>query len=253
MSPLFIANWKMELSIAESCSTAEEIERGVGQTAFRGDVVLCPSFPMLASVAPMLSQVLLGAQDCGWQERGAFTGVVSALTLKELGCRFVIVGHSERRRFCSESDALIAQKVRSALAAGLIPILCVGESWDERQAGHRDRVLFEQVEHALEGLLFEERAQRVCIAYEPVWVIGRGTAVEPSDIHHAREVILACLKEHYALDTIARAFSILYGGSVNADNIGSIISESGMEGVLVGGASLKAHNVLSMLRALTNE
>ncbi len=253
MSPLFIANWKMELSVVESCSIAQEIERGVGQTAFRGEIVLCPTFPALSAVGSELKAVFLGAQDCGWQERGAFTGVVSALTLKELGCRFVIVGHSERRRFCGESDARIAQKVRSALAAGLIPILCVGESWEQRQAGQRDRVLFQQVERALEGLLFEERAQRVLIAYEPIWVIGRGTAVEPSDIRHAREVILTSLKEHYALDTIARAFSIIYGGSVNADNIASIISESGMEGVLVGGASLKAHNVLSMLCALSTE
>lgn len=246
---IFIANWKMELSIAGSVAVAQEIEVGIDDTGFTGEVVLCPSFPALPAVRPMLKKVFLGAQDCGWQEHGAFTGVVSVSMLAEIGCHFVLVGHSERRRYCNETDERVGQKVQLALSAGVTPILCVGETADERRAGQRDIVLFRQVHRALEGVTFSERANRVLIAYEPVWVIGRGQAVEPSDIHHAREVIIAALKERYGRDKIDRAVRILYGGSVDAGNIAAIIAGSGMDGVLVGSASLKAKNVLAMLSA----
>ena len=250
MSHIFVANWKMELSIAGSPAVAREVEAGVGGTRFTGEVILCPSFPALSAVAPALKKVFLGAQDCGWQEHGAFTGVVSAAQLVEIHCRFVIVGHSERRRFCGETDELIGQKVHMAHAAGLTPILCVGETAQERRAGQRDIVLFRQVHRALEGIELSARTDRVLIAYEPVWVIGRGQAVEPDDISHAREVITAALKERYGRDKIERAVRMLYGGSVDAGNIAAIVSGSGMDGVLVGSASLKAANVLSMLSAM---
>jgi triosephosphate isomerase len=250
MLPIFIANWKMQLGFSESIERFKEIERGIPATGFQGDIVVCPSFPMIPALSAIARKVRIGAQDCFWEECGAFTGEVSPQLLSELGCEFVIVGHSERREHLQETDAMVANKLHTALAGGLIPILCIGESAEQRRRGMRDHVLMRQLSGALEGLKFRGRKARIVIAYEPVWVIGRGQAVAPSDIRHARDVIETWLHEHYSREKLERNFRIIYGGSVDETNIAEILKKSGMVGSLVGGASLRSQSVLAMLRVL---
>ncbi len=246
--PLFIANWKMQLSFTESLECFKAIERGLPQTGFSGRIVVCPSFPMLSSLVAVSQRVSVGAQDCFWENRGAFTGEVSPAVLADLGVSHVIVGHSERRAL-GETEEGIAKKLASALSAGLVPVLCIGETAEEHRQHQRDRVLSRQLE-ALGAVEFRSGREQIVIAYEPVWVIGRGQAVPESDIRHAREVILTTLRERYAPDRLSRNLRIIYGGSVNATNIRGVLSDGAMEGALVGSASLKTEQVLAMLAEL---
>ncbi len=250
-TPILIANWKMQLSFEESIETAKAIERGIPGTGFAGQVVLCPTFPMLAAVASIRRRVAVGAQDCFWEARGAFTGEVSAHVLHDIGCRYVIIGHSERRAL-GESDADVSKKLRAALAAGLTPILCIGETADERQQQKHHIVIARQLATAVDGIELSGKTQAIMIAYEPVWAIGTGHAVNPEQIREARAVMLNALREYFHADRIAQSIRIIYGGSVDQGNITAIIHDGQMEGVLVGSASLKSDNVLAMMRALAS-
>ncbi len=244
--PLVIANWKMKLGLADSRDLAKAMVVKAGQGA---ELILCPSFTALAAVGQVIkgTSVRLGAQDCFWEPTGAFTGEVSTAQLKELGAEFVIIGHSERRANLNETDEMVHRKVEAAVAAGLVPIICVGETFEQRQQGIRDFVLVGQATRALEGLVLKDR-QRVIIAYEPVWVIGSGQAVEPDDAGAAAEVIRQVLIDLFSPDLVNNYFSIIYGGSVERGNVGSFCRQKNIDGILVGGASLKSAEFLDLIK-----
>lgn len=243
---IVIANWKMKLGVPESIDLAKEIKKGVPKKA---EVIICPSFISLPGVAKILqgSKIKLGGQDCFWEEAGAFTGEVSASQLRESGCEFVILGHSERRKYFKETDEMIHKKIKMALASGLTPILCVGETFEQRQDGARDYILIQETTKALEGCTIG-LDQRVIIAYEPVWVIGSGQAVDPQEAEVAHQVIRQSLFDLFPASIVENNFRIVYGGSVDAKNVANFINLENTSGVLVGGASLEAEEFISIIK-----
>ena len=251
-SPLLVANWKMNLSLKESVLLTRAVLTGLAKRKSKNstELVLCPSFPALSVIGSLLKakKVTLGAQDVFWKTKGPYTGEVSVEVLKELGVRYVIIGHSERRQYLRESDGMVQQKVATALQAGLTPIICVGETFAERQVGQKDVVVARQVTAALSGLTLA-KGEQVVVAYEPVWVIGSGQAVEPEEAFHSARVIRQALIDLFP-STVARTqIRLIYGGSVDTSNISSFISND-ISGVLVGGASLEAKRLLSLIAAL---
>jgi len=250
MPKTIIANWKMSLSLKESVDLAKKLSRDLRSITGHA-VVLCPSFPALLPVGQVLagSKIALGAQDMFWETHGAYTGEVAAGMLQEVGCTHVIIGHSERRNIAGETDAMVRKKVAAAIAAGLTPILCVGEKFQERQEGLKDHVIAKQVRSALEGIAISSAA-KLYIAYEPVWVIGSGQAVEPEEAQYTAEVIRQVAVDLFTEYNSASAIRVLYGGSVDAANITSFLRQPDVHGVLVGGASLKAETFSSMIQAL---
>lgn len=242
MKKLMAANWKMYKTVAEGAATAAELAGLLagGLPADR-EVLVCPPFTMLAAVAPILAAVPgcgVGAQNFYPAGQGAFTGEIAPEQLLDLGCAYALAGHSERRHVLGETDEFIGRKVTFGLGAGLKMILCVGETIEERRAGQVEAVLARQLEKGLDGVLGTATAGNLAIAYEPVWAIGTGEVAGPAEIlaAHAfvREKLAALLPVHGA------AVRILYGGSVKPDNAGDIIRLDNVDGVLVGGASLKA-------------
>ena len=244
-----VGNWKMYTTAAEARRLAKAIVEGVGRED-RVSVAVCPPFPYLALVGEMLkgSRVALGAQNLYPEKEGAFTGEVSPTMLLDLGCKYVILGHSERRHTLGESDAFINQKVRVALAAGLDVILCVGESLEQRQADQTEAVLDRQVTQGLAGVS-AENLTRLSIAYEPLWAIGKlghhATPEQAQDVH-------ACIRQLFGQlsdEQSAHALTIQYGGSVEPENAAALLSRPGVDGALVGGASLHADQFLAIVRA----
>lgn len=238
MHKLIIGNWKMNGTLAEAESRARAIADGAKALA-KVALVVCPPLPHLDVVAQALgeSPALLGAQNCYFAEKGAYTGEVSPSMLVDLGCRYVILGHSERRHQMGETDEVITKKLESACAAGLIPIFCVGETGAERKAGQTEAVLLRQLK-SLDGL----RGKKLIIAYEPVWAIGTGLVPEVADI-----VAIHTFIRNNAMNLPQPP--ILYGGSVTAANAGAILAQSEVDGVLVGGASLEPASFLSIAAA----
>lgn len=245
--PLVAGNWKMHGSLAGNA----ELLLGLRELlpASSVDCVVCPPFVYLPAVGAALagSTIELGAQDvCEQSESGAFTGEVSASMLREVGCRYAIVGHSERRAIYGESDELVARKFAAALAAGLVPILCVGESLQEREAGATEAVVIRQLDAVIDAVGVAALGRGV-LAYEPVWAIGTGRTASPEQ---AQEVH-ACLRGRIAaIDvTIAGSMRILYGGSVKAGNAKDIFAMPDVDGGLIGGASLKAAEFAAIVAA----
>lgn len=250
---LVIANWKMQLDLNGSIKLAQDLRLAAegGGLLEHTDVVVCPSFEALATVADLLegSRFKVGAQDVFWQEKGAYTGEVSASMLRAAGAELVIIGHSERRKYLNEDDLTVNKKMRAALAQGLVPVVCVGETYEERTAGHTDLILMRQVIEGLKGIPLD-RESRIIIAYEPVWVIGTGQAIEPSEAGHASDVITQSLIDLYPGDVVEHQTSILYGGSVDEDNIGSYVGLPKIHGALVGTASLNADKFLRLIHSI---
>ncbi len=250
MTTYLIANWKMQLNESESEALAKEIVRlWAGQAVSRPNVAmaLCPSHMALPSVAATLkgTPIALGAQDVFWEGKGAYTGEISPATLKELGCEYCIVGHSERRQHLGETDAMVNRKALALLEAGITPIVCVGETMEERRAGTRDAVVIGQVRAALsETRLVGNR--KLIIAYEPRWVIGTGQAVAPSDAAEMHALIRATLHEIFSDDVVEQKCAIIYGGAVDEKNVAGFLETEVIHGVLVGGASLKAKEFVAM-------
>lgn len=208
------------------------------------EVCVCPPYLYLTQVAQMLPpSILLGAQDCAVEDNGAFTGDISATMLGDVGAKFVILGHSERRQNHRETNAIIANKIRKAVANGLIPILCVGETEAERDAGVQNSVVITQL---IESIPKDVDYARLVVAYEPIWAIGTGKTATIEDIKAMHGVIRKYLNEK--LDNSA-SIRILYGGSVKADNAPDILAVENVDGALVGGASLKADQFLSIIQA----
>ncbi len=246
---LVIANWKMNLSFKKTLELTKDIKKRLSQKRIKGvKVVLCPSFPMLNEVKKIIknSKIVLGAQDTFWEEKGPFTSAVSPLILKEIGCQYVIIGHSERRRYFKETDDIVHKKVKAALRAGLIPVICVGETFSERKEHRKDYVIIRQVSRALEGIKVKKE-NKVVIAYEPVWVIGSGQAVRPEEAEYTSKVILHRLFDLYSKKIVENNFWIIYGGSVDSHIVKSFTHQLDIEGVLVGGKSLRAKEFVNIV------
>ncbi len=246
--PFIAGNWKMFTTAATAQQLAAAVAAGVGRDD-RVDVAVCPPYPYLSQVAQSLrgSSVELGAQNVYCEKEGAFTGEVSPAMLLEVGCRYVIIGHSERRHVLGEADLLINRKVHAALAAGLRVILCLGETLQEREDNRTDAILHFQMSADLAGVPVASLAQ-VVIAYEPVWAIGTGRTATPEQAQSAHAFLRRRLREHYGEET-ARQVPIQYGGSVKPDNAASLLRQPDVDGALVGGASLKADQFLAIVRA----
>lgn len=242
MRPIIIANWKMNLSPSVSVDLTEEMLRAIKDKDLeKTDVVLAPSFSALALVAQEVKkeEISLGVQDVFWEERGAFTGCESPKFLREAGCRYAIVGHSERRQNLGETDEMVHLKLKAALANGLTPILCVGETYDERREGQTGNVLLRQVNSALQGVNFLPH-EHLVIAYEPVWVIGTGQAVETHEAEEAFRIIWQQVVDNVPLSIARSNVRIIYGGSVDASNAIDFMALEHFAGFLVGTSSLRA-------------
>jgi triosephosphate isomerase len=245
----FVAgNWKMYTNAAAAKQLAAGVVQGVGKDE-RVTVALCPPFPYLALVGEVLrgSPVALGAQNAYPEKEGAFTGEVSPWMLADVGCRYVILGHSERRHKLGETDEFISRKVHAALAAGLRVILCVGETLEERQADRTEAVLAAQLSGSLAGMDAAGLAN-VVLAYEPVWAIGTGVNATPQQAQDAHAFLRGRIAERFGA-AAAGNLLIQYGGSVKPDNAASLLHQPDVDGALVGGASLKADQFLAIVRA----
>lgn len=239
--PFIAGNWKMYKTVDEATNLVGTIKAGL-HTASDCQVVICPPFVTLPGVAKLLqdTRIELGAQNMHPETEGAFTGEISPMMLKDIQCRYVILGHSERRQYFGEKDAFIRDKVVTALKYSLIPILCVGETLQERDANRQFEVVKAQIENCLSGVSKEDAA-KVVIAYEPIWAIGTGRTATPEQAEQIQSYIRRLLKETYGED-VATKIPILYGGSVKPDNIATLIKKPNVDGALVGGASLKGES-----------
>jgi triosephosphate isomerase (TIM) len=245
----FVAgNWKMFTTAAPARELAQAVVRGL-QDEDRVTVALCPPFPYLAAVADVVrgSRVLLGAQNLYPEKEGAFTGEVSPTMLLDVGCRYAIVGHSERRHKLGETNAFINRKVRLGIAMGLDVILCVGETLEEREANRTEHVLHTQLTGSLAELSSDQLAHLV-IAYEPVWAIGTGRNAAPEQAQAAHAFLRREVASQFGQER-ATALVIQYGGSVKPDNARALLSQPDVDGALVGGASLQAESFLAIVRA----
>jgi len=244
--PLIAGNWKMNLSLRDAISLAKDIATGILDIEDR-DVLIAPPFPFLYPINKAIegSKLFLGAQNMNWEENGAFTGEVSGLMIRDVGCTHVIIGHSERRIIFKETDEMIAKKVKKAIDLGLYPILCVGEKLEEREDGKTFEVVRNQLEGGLS--LIDEIPDTFIIAYEPVWAIGTGHTATPSQAQEVHSFIRKWIGERYGKEK-ASFVRILYGGSVKPENIKELMREEDIDGALVGGASLKADSFLKIVR-----
>ncbi len=242
-------NWKMNNVIAESEALAKAIKDGVTDVK-DGEVILAPPFTSLFSVGEIIkgSNVFLAAQNMYYEDKGAFTGEISPGMLRDIGCTHVIIGHSERRKYFHEQDNEVNLKVKKALTAGLTPIMCVGETDEEREKGVTKDVVERQVR---QGLNRVEKIENMVIAYEPVWAIGTGKVATSAQAQEVHAFIRGILKEIYG--SVANDVRILYGGSVTKDNIGELIAMEDIDGALVGGASLKADGFLGIIRSISSK
>jgi triosephosphate isomerase len=236
---IIAGNWKMYKTIGEAIELANGLKRALFKlNAQEIDIVICPAFTVLAEVAEVIldSNIQLGAQDVHWEDEGAFTGEVAAPMLKDIGCKFVIIGHSERRQYFGETNETVNQKIKAVLKHNLTPIVCVGETLTEREKGKTFKVLDDQVHNGLKDIS-DADILKVVIAYEPVWAIGTGKTATAQQAQEAQIYIRDLLGKMYNRD-IANAIRIQYGGSVKPENITELMQQPDVDGALVGGASL---------------
>jgi len=233
---LIVGNWKMHKTAAEAAAYVRRLA-GLVRRSAKVEIVLAPPFTALSVAAlPAASRFAFAGQDLHWEDAGAYTGEISAPMLTALGCRYVILGHSERRRLFGEDDAAINRKVLAALRHGLRPILCIGESLAERRRGQTTRVVLRQLQNGLRGVS-KEAGRHIAIAYEPVWAIGTGHAASPEQIDSVHRTIRSCVTRKWGRRTADR-LRILYGGSVKPDNVVDFVGTAEIDGALVGGACL---------------
>lgn len=236
--PIIAGNWKMNMTPSEARALINDLKPLVQNAGC--DVVICPPYVDLALAAELVngSNIHLGAQNIHWAEKGAFTGEVSAKMLKELGVEYAIIGHSERRQYFGETDETVNARAKAAIAAGITPIICVGESLEERESGKTEAKVMAQVEKGLEGISSGDVAKLV-IAYEPIWAIGTGRTATDEQANETIGVIRATVAKVFGADTAA-AVRIQYGGSMNPKNVKGLMAMPEIDGGLIGGASLKA-------------
>jgi len=246
---LIVANWKCNpVTLKEARFIFDSIRRGVKN--IRGsEIVICPPFVYLSSqILKKSGKVKLGAQNCFWEEKGAFTGEISPAQLRDLGCQYVILGHSERRKYFGESDQIVNQKIRKALKLNLGPILCVGEDFRQKESGLTIEVIRSQVREGLRKIS-RKQAGKIAIAYEPIWAIGSGNPCEIEEAQSIGLLIRKIVSQLYGI-TFSRNFRILYGGSMKAENAAPYIKEAGLNGLLIGGASLKPKEFIEIIKGV---
>lgn len=244
--PIIAGNWKMFKTVAEAKTLVSGLaEKLAGVEGV--EIVVCPPFTALSSVAELLkdSNIAVGAQDLFWEEEGAFTGEVSPVMLKEIGCKYVIIGHSERRQYFGETDEQVNKKAKAALKHGLAPIICVGETLEQHDAGKTETLVASQVEKALAGIE-KGNITKVVIAYEPIWAIGTGRSSTGEDANQVVALIRKTIARDFGEDLAAKV-RIQYGGSVKPNNIKEFMSQPEIDGALVGGASLKVDSFTSII------
>lgn len=246
MKKLIAGNWKMNGTLAVNEALVKAMLEGLGAVAPAADMALCAPAPYLAQLQGLLqgSPIAWGAQDVSAHEQGAYTGEVSAAMLKDFACRYAIVGHSERRQYHGETDALVATKAQRALALGITPIVCVGETLEERESGHTEAVVKRQLAAVIHAVT--HCTSEIVVAYEPVWAIGTGKTATPEmaqQVHAVLRAQLAAATQH------PERVHILYGGSMNAANAASLLAQPDIDGGLIGGASLKAADFLQIVAA----
>jgi len=245
---IFIAgNWKMNTTADEASALAKDVVAKMG-TVTDVDIAVCPPFTNLSAVAEAIkgSTVKLGAQDVHWEEKGAYTGKISCEMLKNVGVTFVIIGHSEQRQYFGETNETVNKKVKAVLAAGLLPIICVGETLEERKNGKMDAVIEGQTKGAFEGLSKEE-ALKCTIAYEPVWAIGTGETATPQQANEAHAFIRNIVAGIFDEQT-AGEIRIQYGGSMKPGNAAELLAQTDVDGGLIGGAALKADSFFGIVK-----
>ena len=244
---IIAGNWKMNKNISESIELSNSLKRSLADIV-EIEIVLCPPFTSLSDVKEVImdTNIRLGAQDVYWEKEGAFTGEVSAIMLKNVGCVYCIVGHSERRQFFHETNQTVNKKAKALLKEGIMPIVCVGEKLEERKAGKTFDVVKDHVENSLAGLTKNEILKTV-IAYEPVWAIGTGVNATKEQAEEVHKYIRSLLARMYDKD-VASEVRIQYGGSVKPENIKELIMQPDVDGALVGGASLKADSFTAIIK-----
>ena len=249
--PLIAGNWKMYKTAGEGAILVQDLDELVGGMYDQVEVAVCPPFTALKSVSTVIEldklDMKLGAQNMYWESEGAFTGEVSPPMLVDLRCDYVIVGHSERREYFGETDETVNKKVKAAFAAGLVPIMCCGETLQTREAGGTEEFVRSQIRGGADGLDAEQAAALV-IAYEPIWAIGTGRTAVPEDANDVCRTIRATIGAMYG-PPAAQSMRILYGGSVKPENASMFFSEPDIDGALVGGAALKADSFADIVKA----
>jgi triosephosphate isomerase len=243
----FIAgNWKMNYTTKQTRDLLASLLDATSSVS-KATMMVAPPFTSLNVAATLLQgkRIEIGAQNCFWEDQGAFTGEISAAMLKDIGCDYVILGHSERRQYFNETDEHVNRKINAALRHDLLPIVCVGETLEQREAGATLQIVEQQVRQSLKGFM-SNQAEKFTIAYEPVWAIGTGRAATPHDAVEVHAMIRSTLANLFDSNT-AQAIRIQYGGSVNAENIENFIREEEIDGALVGGASLKADSFAKII------
>jgi triosephosphate isomerase len=252
--PFVAGNWKMNTDSRSSVELVEAIVSRTSAEAKKGvHVAVCPPFVYLQNVISVLRQsgVAVGAQDVYYEKDGAFTGEISTAMLKDIGCTYVLCGHSERRHVIGETDELINKKVAAAIIGGLLPIFCVGELIEQRKASKTEEIVTQQIKKGLAGLN-AAKASAITIAYEPVWAIGTGLTATPQQAQEVHCLIRKLLGQMY--DTkLAQEIRILYGGSVKPDNASELMHKDDIDGLLVGGASLKADDFVAIIQSTLGE
>lgn len=246
-TPIIAGNWKMNMTSTEARDLVTKLIPLIADAKER-DVVLAPPFTAIETVSGLLkgTSIALAGQNMHWTDKGAFTGEISAEMLLDLGCKYVIIGHSERRQYFGETDDTVNKKLRQALDRGLRPIVCVGESLPEREDGMVNQVIERQVSGALRDVTTQE-ISRVVIAYEPVWAIGTGKTAAPEQANEVHSFIRGLVRKAYGQD-VAETICIQYGGSVTPENISSLMAMPDIDGALVGGASLKPESFARIVK-----
>ena len=247
--PLIAGNWKMNLTLLEAASLVNSIREGI-QGLDGVDVLVAPPFTILSAVKAIIgnAKILLAAQNMHWEKSGAYTGEISPSMLLEAGCTHVILGHSERRMHFQETDGMIDMKAHAAVQLGLTPIICIGETLEEREADQTSEVVRQQLEGSL-NTFKEEKAlpSSTILAYEPVWAIGTGRTATPDQAQEVHQFVREWIAENFSRET-ADLIRILYGGSVKPDNVKDLMSMTDIDGALVGGASLKGESFIPLIK-----
>ncbi len=245
---IIAGNWKMNKNLSESISLISGIKNGIPQNV-GAEVIVCPPFTSLETVHSLIEDapISLGAQNMYFENNGAFTGEISADMLKSVGCKFVILGHSERRHIFGETDEIVNKKIKQAVNNGLNPIFCVGETLEERESGKEFEIIEKQITSGLSGISAED-FNKIVIAYEPVWAIGTGKTASPEQAQEIHKFIRELISKLYS-QLHAENVRILYGGSVKPNNAADLLSQSDIDGALVGGACLQAESFLQIIEA----
>ncbi|NCN07173.1 triose-phosphate isomerase [Candidatus Falkowbacteria bacterium] len=248
--PIVIANWKMKLSAKQSSFLAKDFKKSLKNFKDQ-DIVVCPSDISLTDVGSILkkSNIKLGAQNMFWEEFGAYTGESSSAVLKEVGCDYVILGHSERRQYLGETNDMVNKKIDRALDSNLVPIICIGETKDERHDGLTDNVLYHQLKECLNSVHLIV-GEKIIVAYEPVWAIGSGDVVDADEAERVFELINQVLIDIYPLTIVRNNVRMIYGGGIDSSNISSFSDIKLLDGFLVGGASLDTNKFKDIITAL---